>query len=65
MLGLKSRIMQYYEKGKRNGEKFELPKAITFACYALTLGVNLYSGPEPDKKKIKANHLALAPLFNL
>ena len=65
VLGLKSRTMQYYEKGERNGEKFELPKAIKFASYALTLGVDRYSGPEPDKKKIKTNYLALAPLFNL
>ena len=50
-LGLKSRIIQYYEKGERNGEKFAIPKAITLACYTLTLGINSYSGPEPDKKK--------------
>jgi DNA-binding XRE family transcriptional regulator len=50
-LGLKSRIIQYYEKGERNGEKFAIPKAIELACYALTLGVESYSGPETDKKK--------------
>ena len=53
-LGLKMCIMHYYEKG----EKFEIPKAITLACYALTLGVASYSGPEPNKKKIEANILA-------
>ncbi|MGA1002422.1 MAG: helix-turn-helix domain-containing protein, partial [Litorivicinaceae bacterium] len=26
-LGLKARIIQYYEKGERNGEKFAIPKA--------------------------------------
>jgi transcriptional regulator with XRE-family HTH domain len=49
-LGLKSRIVQYYEKGDRNGEKFTIPKAIELACYTLTLGVDHYSGPKIDKK---------------
>ena len=50
-LGLTSRIIRYYEKGERNGEKFANPKAITLACYALILGVDAYSGPERDKTK--------------
>ena len=50
-LGLKIRIMHYYEKGEQNGEKFQIPKAITLACYALTLGVASYSGPEPNRRK--------------
>jgi transcriptional regulator with XRE-family HTH domain len=50
-LGLKSRIIQYYEKGERNGDKFEIPKAIELACYALTAGVEHYSGPEKAQKK--------------
>ncbi|MGA1206185.1 MAG: helix-turn-helix domain-containing protein [Litorivicinaceae bacterium] len=48
-LGLKSRIIQYYEKGERNGDKFEIPRAIELACYAITLGVERYHGPEPKK----------------
>ncbi len=52
-LGLKSRIIQYYEKGERTGEKFAIPKAIELACYALTLGVDHYSGPEADEKNTK------------
>lgn len=52
-LGLKLRIIQCYEKGERNGEKFAIAKAITLACYALTLGVDSYSGPEPDRKNRK------------
>ena len=50
-LGLKSRIIQYYEKGIRNGEKFEIPKAIELACYALGLGIESYSGPTLFQKK--------------
>lgn len=49
-LGCKSRIIQYYEKGERNGDPFEIPKAIELACYALTLGVEAYSGPDVPKK---------------
>ena len=52
-LGLKSRIIQYYEKGERNGEPFEIPKAIELACYAITLGVDQYAGPDSGKKKKK------------
>ena len=56
-LGLKSRIIQYYEKGERNGQKFAIPTAIELACYALSLCVESYSGPETDKKKAKKNSI--------
>lgn len=49
-LGLKSRIIQYYEKGERNGREFAISKAIELACYSLTLGVEHYSGPEVAEK---------------
>lgn len=52
-LGLKSRIIQYYEKGERNGDPFEIPKAIELACYAITLGIDAYSGPDIGKKPKK------------
>lgn len=45
-LGLKRRMIQYYEKGERNGEPVEVPKAVRLACYALTLGVTDYQGPD-------------------
>lgn len=64
-LGLKQRIFHHFEKGEQNGEKFEIPRAITLACYILILGVDSYSGPETDKEKIEAYHLTLARLFNL
>ena len=63
-LGLKSRIMHCYEKGEQNGEQFESLKAVMLVFYALILGVGSYSGPEPDKKQIEANHLGLADLFS-
>jgi transcriptional regulator with XRE-family HTH domain len=45
-LGLKNRIVQYYEKGERDGEKVKIPKHVRLACYALSLGVQDYHGPE-------------------
>ncbi len=47
-LGLKRRVVQYYEKGERDGEKIEIPKYIRLACHALTQGVHDYNGPEPN-----------------
>ena len=47
-LGLKNRIVQYYEKGERDGEKVKIPKHVRLACYALSLGVADYHGPEAD-----------------
>jgi len=45
LLGLKRRIIQYYEKGERDGEKVKIPRAVRLACYALTEGVADYNGP--------------------
>lgn len=45
-LGLKRRVVQYYEKGERNGETVEVPKAVRLACYALSQGVEDYGGPD-------------------
>ncbi|GAB5469883.1 MAG: hypothetical protein Kilf2KO_29130 [Rhodospirillales bacterium] len=49
-LGLKRRVVQYYEKGERGGSKVKIPKTVRLACYALTAGVKDYDGPdsEPD-----------------
>jgi transcriptional regulator with XRE-family HTH domain len=53
-LGLKRRMIQYYEKGERDGDKVEVPKAVRLACYALTVGISDYLGPDeadgPKKK---------------
>lgn len=43
-LGLKKRVIQYYERGDRDGKKVEVPKAVELACYALTAGVEEYDG---------------------
>lgn len=44
-LGLKRRVVQYYEKGERDGEKVEVPKSVRLACFALSEGVVDYHGP--------------------
>ena len=44
-LGLKPRIIQYYEKGERDGEKVKVPLSIRLACYALAQGIEDYDGP--------------------
>ena len=49
-LGLKRRILQYYEKGVRNGEPVEVPLTVRLACYALTQGKSDYAGPDDDAK---------------
>lgn len=46
-LGLKRRIVQYYEKGVRDGARIEVPRTVRLACFALTQGVKDYKGPQP------------------
>ncbi len=43
-LGLKPRMIQYYEKGERNGEKVKIPKTVRLACFAIDQGVDDYDG---------------------
>ena len=44
-LGLKRRMIQYYEKGERDGESVSIPKAVRLACFAIAEGVEDYNGP--------------------
>lgn len=43
-LGLKKRMIQYYEKGNRDGRPVEIPKSIRLACYALSEGIDDFDG---------------------
>jgi transcriptional regulator with XRE-family HTH domain len=43
-LGLKKRMIQYYEKGNRDGRPVEIPKSIRLACYALSEGIADFDG---------------------
>jgi transcriptional regulator with XRE-family HTH domain len=54
-LGLKRRVVQYYEKGERNGEKVEVPKSVRLACFALSEGVVDYHGPGGETR-IEGHH---------
>jgi transcriptional regulator with XRE-family HTH domain len=49
-LGLKKRVIQYYEHGKRDGQKVEVPKSVELACYALTMGIETFDGKPPKRK---------------
>ena len=53
VLGLKRRVVQYYEKGERDGDPVKIPRTVRLACYAITIGVDDYHGPERDKKPDK------------
>ncbi|MBB4314010.1 helix-turn-helix domain-containing protein [Roseospira marina] len=44
-LGLKRRVVQYYEKGERDGDSIDIPKTVRLACFALAQGVTDYFGP--------------------
>jgi transcriptional regulator with XRE-family HTH domain len=53
-LGLKRRVVQYYEKGERSGGKpVKIPRTVRLACYAILIGVTDYHG-DKDKKPEKA-----------
>lgn len=43
-LGLKRRVVQYYEKGERDGSSIEIPLYIRLACFALAKGVTDFHG---------------------
>lgn len=45
-LGLKKRMIQYYENGNRDGKPVEIPKSVRLACYALSKGISDFNGQE-------------------
>ncbi len=53
LLGLKRRMIQYYEKGERDGEKVSIPRAVRLACYAVSEGVADFNGPHRKIVKIQ------------
>ncbi|WP_445680985.1 helix-turn-helix transcriptional regulator [Radicibacter daui] len=61
-LGLKRRVIQYYEKGERDGDKLEIPLYVRLACYALTAGVRDYSGPEEQGRRKEARQPEVSPV---
>lgn len=57
-LGLKRRVVQYYEKGERDGDPVKIPRTVRLACYAILSGVKDYHGPDKEKKKDKERDTA-------
>jgi transcriptional regulator with XRE-family HTH domain len=67
LLGLKKRMIQYYEKGEREGKDVVIPRSVRLACYALSKGIVDFDGttelsgdimdyivePKPVKKHAK------------
>lgn len=53
LLGLKRRMIQYYEKGERDGDKVTIPRSVRLACYALSEGVADYNGPHRKVQPLK------------
>ena len=48
-LGLKKRMIQYYETGERDGKKVRIPKSVRLACYALSQGVSDFDGETAER----------------
>jgi transcriptional regulator with XRE-family HTH domain len=43
-LGLKKRMIQYYETGNRGGKKVVIPRTVELACYAVSAGIDTFDG---------------------
>jgi transcriptional regulator with XRE-family HTH domain len=52
-LGLKRRVVQYYEQGKRDGDLVKIPRSVRLACYAIAAGIMDYHGPEAERRRKK------------
>ena len=59
-LGLKPRILQYYEKGERDGRPVAIPKTVRLACYAIAQGGQNYIGPMAPSGTQNAHREAIA-----
>lgn len=46
LLGLKKRVIQYYEKGKRDGKAVEIPLTVELACWAILQGIGGFDGKD-------------------
>jgi transcriptional regulator with XRE-family HTH domain len=46
-LGLKRRMIQYYEQGARDGRSVDIPRSVRLACWALSQGVADFDGVTP------------------
>lgn len=51
LLGLNKRMIQYYEKGERDGKAVEVPKYVRLACYAIEQNVVDFDGEKTTSGK--------------
>ena len=51
LLGLKKRMIQYYEKGERDGKAVEIPKSVRLACYAVGKNIADYDGESVTRRR--------------
>ncbi len=61
LLGLKKRVIQYYEQGERDGKPVDIPKSVALACYAITAGVESYDGAITATPRKPASDAAKRP----
>jgi transcriptional regulator with XRE-family HTH domain len=64
-LGLKKRMIQYYETGSRGAKKVVIPKTVELACYALSVGVEAFDGAAPTSRAAKDEEPDFAGLLRL
>jgi len=50
-LGLKRRMIQYYERGERSGRQVPIPKHVRLACWAISQGIRDFDGHEAGEPK--------------
>ncbi|WP_036839711.1 helix-turn-helix domain-containing protein [Pleomorphomonas oryzae] len=50
-LGLKRRMIQYYERGERGGRHVAIPKHVRLACWAISQGIRDFDGQEAGEAK--------------
>ncbi|MEO0636759.1 MAG: helix-turn-helix transcriptional regulator [Pseudomonadota bacterium] len=48
-LGLRKRMIQYYEKGEREGKAVEIPLTVELACFAVSKHVLTFDGIKAEK----------------
>jgi transcriptional regulator with XRE-family HTH domain len=63
-LGLKKRMIQYYETGSRAGKRVVIPKTVELACYALSVGVEAFDGAAADAEPAAEGEPGFARLIH-
>jgi len=58
LLGLKKLMIQYYEKGDRDGKDVEIPRTVRLACYAISQGVVEFDGKAATMSEAKPAEVA-------